>query len=604
MSDTLPGPRYTQVDGDNLNRNRKVIARAFIHSSYIPNTKSGGDAVVVSEHVYYDNGDVEPNLRPIPNPQRKYYVTKKQLQHTHTEKKEREHINNCDMFQCRNKDFLRHAHQTLFGYAPKGYINKPVRDKILGSPYLYGGSVDIQSLVKIKYLKDFQKTEQSLRPITTGMFDTEISLIEGSEGELLCATLTHENLVFTAVNSRWMYTVDEFGNRHKASLDDLKLLSGRTLTPIINELFDGNKNLRKLREKIPFKFFYFESDEEIEMLRWLFQQLHRNETTFVGIWNMGYDIGEIVRMCEKHDVDPSDLFCPPDLDDEYRYFKYKADTKRTAHIADKWHWVEAPSKTQFVDLMAIYNKLRVVDGKESSYALDYILKKNGITGKLKFNLGNLETLEGTADWHRVMSTRHFLEYVVYNQWDDISLQCMEWMNADTLAVRILSDNTSISKFPRQTVKNQDTLWSEWIDRQYVFGTTASDMAEDYDDELEAEGGAVLDSFRVDKAGLKVIEEYPALVSQIHVYVSDVDFSQMYPTVMECANISKETKVTTAFSIFGPHVRIPPGPASVETFYSYMISIEDNAHNLGRDYFNFPTFEDLLTRYNQHRPQGG
>lgn len=596
---------------DDTPKDRKLKARSFIHSCYVPDVGDGTDAVTVSEHLHYDNGDVEPNIRIIRKPVKTIYVTKKQFQSQHTEKKERERIDHCDVFHIPNWDFTRQAYKALYGFLPNQKVHP---GKVMDSPYLYGGSASIESRIKIKYRKDFDKTGYTLAPITTGMFDTEISLVEGREGDLLCATLTHENQVYTTVNKQWMQKVVG-GQRLPATLADLEKLSTETLEPIIDELFTKNKNLSKLRGKLPFKFFYHEGASAKEMLEWIFARLHENQTTFIGIWNLGYDIGQIVRLCEEYNLDPAQLFSHPSIPPEIRYFRYKEDKKRTAHIADKWHWVSSTSYSQWVDLMAIYNRLRVVNGKESSYALNYILQKNKITGKLKWGIGpntskedivrlsRLEAVEGSPDWHREMSLNFFLEYVVYNQWDSVSLQCLEWLNQDTFALRILSDNTPVANFPRQTIKNQDTLHYEWMDKGYVMGTTGKNMEEEYDDELESAGGAVLDAFRVDRTGLKVIEEYPTLVSQIHVYVSDVDFSQMYPTVMENANISKETKVSTVFCVIGEHVKAPPGQAGVECLYSYLISPQDNAHNLGRDFFNTPSFSEVLERYSQHRNQG-
>ena len=333
---------------------KKLIARSFLHSCTIPRLGDSGNAVSVCEHLHYDDQSVVPNLRLIRNPQQTFYVTKKAIQGTHTEKKERELISNCDKIVAPNHDFFRVAHKALFGYAPKGDFanSRVVREKVLNSPYLYGAGADIQSLIKFKYRDDFEKTSAELAPITTGAFDTEISLVHGSEGQLICATLTHENKVFTSVNAHWMHRDTPDGKR-KIPLSELSDLSRDILLPIIDELFDSNKDLKKLKHKLPFEFHYHEGVNEIEMIRWLFLQMHLCKTIFVGIWNLGYDIGQLLRICQEYNIDPASIFSHPDIPQEAQYFRYKEDRKRTAHLADKWHWVSAPAYSQFIDLMEI-----------------------------------------------------------------------------------------------------------------------------------------------------------------------------------------------------------------------------------------------------------
>lgn len=578
--------------------NRKVVGRSFIHSCYVPKTDTGGDAVVVSEHLHYNDDTVEPSIRVFKDPPRSFYITKKPFRALHTEKKERERLEHLDRYVAPNKVFLEKAFEVLKGYRPK-FLSRPMREEVLGSPYLYGAGTDIQSLVKIKYRKDFDKTGLTLAPVTTGMYDIEVSIVTGSEGELLCFTLTHENKVYTAINKRWLYRYVD-GKHVEVGLEEIKQLSEGTILPLINKAFETNKNLKKLAGKLPFTFEYFISEDTSEMIKWGFGKAHENQTTFIGGWNIKYDVGETARVLREHGIDPASVFSHPDVPEGVRYYNLKEDRKKVAHYADKWHWFSTTAMFQFLDLMAIYNRLRVVNGKESSYALNYILGKNGLGGKIHWShLGDLEKLEGTADWHRKMSTQYFPEYVIYNQWDSISLQLLEWLNMDTTAFRILSDNTSLDKYPRQTVKNQDTLHAEWIDKGWVMGTAGADMTDEADDELKAEGGAVLDTYRVDKTGVRLIKEFPSLVSQIHVYVSDADFSQMYPTVMENGNISNETRVTTTYAIVGDHVKVQP-EAAVETLYSSLISVRDNAHNIGVNYLNLPTYLEARDLYAQRK----
>lgn len=576
---------------------KKLIARSFIHSCYVPVNEKGNDAVSVVEHLHYSDGSVEPNLRFISNPQKSFYLTKKPLRATHTEKKERESLDNLDKHIVPNKKFFECAYKIL--NERPAFQGKGLRDKVLESPYIYGGDMDIESLIKIKYKKDFEKSGLNLAPISVGMLDIEVSINPGSEGVLLCYTLTHENKVYTAINKNWMYSYKK--GKH-VPFDEKSIidLSQRTLTPLIENAFRDNKNLEASKEKLPFEFHYFVSESEVEMIKWGFEKLHENKTLFIGGWNIKFDVESLAKILKKHGVDPRSVFCPPETPEEIKYFRIKEDHKPVEHFTQKWHWFSTTSYFQFLDLMAVYARLRTVEGKEYSYKLDYILKKNGLGGKIHWeDLKEVNKLEGTADWHKKMSTQYFKQYVIYNQWDSISLQLLEWLNKDIDALRILSDNTPIEKYPRQTIRIRDSLYAEWIDNGYVIGTSSSDMRSEEDKRIEAMGGSVLSATKVEDCGVRLLKEAPHMRTQVHVFVSDADFSQMYPTIMESGNIAKETKVSTVYDVIGDHIKVDKSKR-IERLHSYLISTKENAHYLGTEFLNLPTFNQIREKYEEYK----
>ena len=577
----------------------KIIAKTFIHSCYVSHTKDG-DAVSVCEHIYYDDGRIEPNLRVVVNPKRTFYITKKHLQALQTDKKEREHINNLDRFVCPNRSLIQNAYTKLTGKppikSPKGW--KIMNEFVKTSPYLYAGGLSIESLIKIKYAKDFEKTGLELAPVTSGMLDIEISINPETEGQLLCYTLTHENKIYTAINKSWMKRFRN-GNHEEITLEEIKQLSEKTILPLLEKAFKDNKNLELVKDKLPLEFHYFVSDDEVEMIKWGFSKAHENQTIFIGGWNINYDVSQLMRILKENKVPYTDIFSHPSVPPQYRYFNFREDYKKVNHPTEKWHWYSSTSMFQFIDLMCLYRRLRTVEGLEYSYKLDYILNKNGLGGKVHWDeLEDVNRYEGTADWHRKMAKGHFAEYVIYNQWDSISLQLLEWLNNDETALRILSGYTPIEKFPRQTIKIQDILFAEWKDKGWIIGTSSPDMEEEEDEELLNKGGAVLDMLRIENCGIKLFKENPTFRSRIHTFVSDTDFSQMYPTVMVCGNISGETRISTAINVIGDHIKIHP-ESMVELLHSYLISIKDNAYNLGVDYLNLPTYQSMLEKYHEH-----
>jgi hypothetical protein len=309
-------------------------------------------------------------------------------------------------------------------------------------------------------------------------------------------------------------------------------------------------------------------------------------------------------MLKKYHVDPTEIFCPPHLPDHYKYFKYHEDHKKGAHFTDAWHWVHNTSYTQFYDAMCLYKRIRTVHGNLTSVKLNNVLIDNGLTGKLHFP--DLKALENKSetDWHRYMQVHEFYRYIVYNQADVIWIQLMEWVNHDANNLLILSDNSHLSKFPRQTVKFCETLFIDWVDKGYILGVSSSDMTGEYDDETLTVGGAVLPPNRIDQAGLACMEEFPHIPTQIYGHAQDLDFSSLYPSIGMAINVSRETKLATMYHIRGDHVQSRyKSDEAVEVFCSYVACLDANAVSLGTEFFHLPNFTDMDALFAEHhKPQ--
>lgn len=580
----------------NSDLNQKILGRQFLHSCYVNKLPDGSDAVIASEYVHYADGRVLPELRIIKKPKRSFYITKP-VYRDHDEKKEIEFVEKLDKYTVYNCDLEREIFKVLNGYYPTGYVKLK---ELCASPYLYGADTPIETLIKAATIKAFTKSKLTPKPATVGFFDIERSMLNGNAAEITVISLTHENKVYTAILNHAFFTLDAHGKRIPGDLDQLKALSQTILTPMVAKAIATNKGLKR-HATTTFDFTYYIGNTEFELIQWIFARLHENKTSLVGIWNLDYDIPAILQAIKSANVQAEDLFCAPELPAMLRKTVYVHDDKKVSHPTDKWHWLYDAGYSQFYDAMSLYAKLRTVVGKESSYALDSILKKNGFGGKLQFqDLPDLNNLS-KIDWHRRMQSTHPLEYIVYNQWDVLSLQLQEWKNNDAQSMLQLSESTTLAKFTRQTRKISDTLYVDWADKGRILGTVGPSMLGRYDAEIGAVGGAVLDPRKLDYNGLNVLTEAPHHRTQLHAYVNDVDFSGMYPSSAQAGNISKDTKLSTTLFITGDQVQKYYTPrAAVAAFYGHMVNPADNAVALAQEFFGLPNFDEMLGLFEEHR----
>lgn len=562
----------------------KPIAKEFIHSDYTRFKDRPGDVVVVKVHTHYDDNTVKPELMYVESPKRSFYVTKPG-QRTHQFKREWEDLANVDSYTCYNHELESEVFRVLNGFRAR---RPPRLRELCASPYLYGADIDIQTLIKKKLQDLFEQSGLKPTSFTTGFLDTEANMLVGSNNETILITVTHENKVYTAILDRFFWQVDRVtGNRTKGNLDEFKLFSKKILDETIADLCKNDKTRKAVADR-QFEYEYYIGEETIDLIKWIFARIHENRTDFVGVWNLDYDVPKIIGEIGDADVPLEDVFCPPEIPKHFRHVRYSPDRRENVdHITKRWHWLHSTAYTQFVDSMCLYSILRTVKGKEVSYSLDAILESNDLGGKLKFtdDSGEAGDLAG-ADWHRYMQTYEAYRYIVYNQFDAISLQIMEWKNRDIATMYVLTGCSHLSKYPRQTKKIADSMYFYCLEKGRVIATTGPNMTIELDQYITKVGGAVLPAERTYNIGLRILQEYPYLETMLHAFVSDVDFSSMYPTVGDGMNLSKETKVSTAVKII-----LDGKELDVQTYFSLMVAIPENAVKIGAVYYGLPNYTD-------------
>ena len=577
--------------------NKPDFVDEFIHACHVTKLPDGSDAVVVKVHRHMSDGTVIPERVIIDQPRRSFYVTKPGCQ-THEFKKERESVQNLDRYDVPNYRLTEELGRALNGNYGKSRFQSI--NQLCNSQYVYGADVSIETLVKHSFQKKFEASGLKSTLLTTGFFDIETDVVGGDGTEPNIITVTHENRVYTAILEKFFTVKQLDGSFRHGDLEEFIAFSKRTLDHHIEKLLTDHvkKNpkskLKQISAAKPFEYYYYVGKSSLELVKWIFAQVHKNRTDFLGVWNLDFDIPKIMEVIKTSDSRSEDILCPPDLHRKYRYVRYQRDEKETDSIYKLWHWLHSTSYSQFVDSMCLYSILRTVKGKEVTYSLDNILKINDLGGKLTFKDDDPETemLSG-LDWHRYLQKNEAYKYIVYNQFDCISLQLMEWKNNDLSSMVVLGGVSQLSKWTRQTRKVADSLYFDAIASGMVTASPGQNMETEFDALITKVGGAVLRPERTTGTGLRVFSDRPDIVSMLHCMVGDVDFSAMYPTATIVANISKETKLSCGVTI--------EGMTRDETlnYYSMVISLRENAVQLGRDYYGLSGYEELDAKFTAH-----
>lgn len=341
-----------------------VVGIEAKHITYIQEQGGRNDIHVVKEVVHLKDKRRIPRIKIIPNYERSFYVDpmayKEENLRTYKEKRDYMPVKSLRKFKTTQSKMAFAVAKALKDYSMGP---NPRLRQLSRSPYLYGS--DVSSVCCLK--NDYRTANPDLiSRNTVAGGDIETNVYEkDKDGQIICMSVTHKEHVYLAYLKHW---VQDLKDPVKETLEELER---------IPELV----TLKKARNlQIEIEVVETSADVVIQCIR----RLHRWKPDFFAFWNINFDMKRILKTLEDAGINPADVFSDPSIPPAYKKFHYKEDqamqttasgVTKSKGPEDQWHWVTAPASFQCIDSMATYRVTRLAKGKESSYALDAILKK-------------------------------------------------------------------------------------------------------------------------------------------------------------------------------------------------------------------------------------
>lgn len=529
MQFTLPIPK-DQIAGIEV----KNVAYSTCRSS------ARKDLLTVKEIYHLKNGDKIPNINLIYDFQRPIFITKPNHR-IHKDKREYEERDKLDVFYSTQAELPMKIQQALGNQFPNP--NLRLAD-VCKNPYVYFGDLHPITMIKDKYKKQYPEIDRTLNKVA--VLDIETNVLGGPEIPILCSVTMGERKIIGMTT--------EYRNR---LLEDPEICIPAAFKQYLGAVeIDGK--IRNLPAERGEKFDIIIRDTAGEMLRDVIQPVHSWMPDFLVCWNVNFDIKKILEQLKKDNIYATDVFCDPKVPIDYRNVYYReAKTIRVTnsksisqHPADLWHVLDCQAGFYVIDAMVTFKKIRVAEGNEASYGLDYILKKHLGTGKLKFT--GADGLTGLK-WHQKMQRDHPLEYIIYNIYDTMSVELLDEKTGDICsAFSILAEMTPFDKFnslPRRLV---DGFTFYCLEKGLIAGTAGTYVENDIDDRIISmkDWIVTLPAHMVEENGVKCIEEWPELRTMFRNQVGDDDIAQAYPTGGVITNASKATTALEVLEIEG------------------------------------------------------
>lgn len=527
------------------------------------------DTHIVKEVIHYTDGTKKNNLRTITDFKRPFWITKEAYRN-HKEKKEWEEEYKLTKYECTQSDLVKTAGRLLgkFGTRLRGL------KELANSPYLYGCDISSVAIIKQMYQK---KYPDCISPYSVSAFDTETNMLGGDQS-IIIASIAFKNMVYTAVIKDFIRGIPNPQKKIKECVERC----------IPDE--EVKKNL---------KYKVVIVDSEIDIVKTIFKQAHMWSPDFVAIWSISFDIPKVLKACERANVSPEEIFCDPTIPKnlqkwwwrEGRKFKVSNAGKHTPiNIEEQWHTAENTADFFLIDAMSSYRFNRLGETSiPGGYSLDNILNKEVNISKLKFK--EADDKKG-ADWHVFMQKNYPIEYIVYNQWDCLSMLVLDNKTNDlSSTLPAFSGYSSFNSYDSDPRKIVDVFHYYLLDRGYVIGTSPKDIDKNYEKLLSLSGWIItLPSHNVFDNGLRIIKNKPKLSTNIRCFVFDSDCVGSYPSDTLAENVSKSTTRREIITI----VDVPEEIFRLENIN--LLSGKCNSIEYCTNMFNFPSVEKMIELY--------
>lgn len=497
---------------------------------------AGNDLLTIKE-VYHLTGDRSiTNVAHVENFKRTFYLTLPQYQN-HKDKKEWEEERFLRKYSTTQAN-LTESIVRAQGYGRPGQLRHLAR-----SPFLYGCDIGTPALIKQRYQKQWPN---GFRPNTIAVMDTETDMLAGDDSIIVCSITMKDKALITVRSDFIKDVTDVRAAIHKHCSD----------RPGIAKILNDRK------VKLDIRVF----DNDTDMVVACIEELHIWRPDFVTFWNMDFDISRMLEALEIRggftNEDLANLFSDPSVPPKYRKFNYKRDNpmKRKDDGSfenkanyDMWNVVETPASFFMICSMCTYRRIRLAAGKQASYGLEYTSQRHLKQGKLYDQLENVTAKDGTAQWHIQMQRHQQVPYIVYNLFDDITVELLDEKTLDlNTQISILGKMSEYNIFHSNPRKTADDLHFFVQTLGHVVGSCSDKMVDDNDALLPGKDGLILTlpCHTMEDNGLCMLKELPAVRSMLRMFVSDADIVSTYPNGERIMNLSKSTTMAELCRIKG------------------------------------------------------
>ena len=303
----------------------------------------------------------------------------------------------------------------------------------------------------------------------------------------------------------------------------------RKLNELLEYAIGSKERMQKFKvDGLVFRPKFF--NEEIHLLKALFDQINTEQPDFIMAWNMAFDIPYIIERIKVLGYTPESIMCHEDfyLNPKAYYF---IDERMENSYAERGDYAYISSYTVYLDQMIQFASRRKGQSAFISFKLNDI--GNVICGVKKLDYHHITTDIGKLPY------LDFETFIFYNIVDVIVQVCIEESTDDIGYIYNSSilNNTRFPKVHRQTIYLRNKQADFYYNLGLVVGNninkTREKPKEKFDGAFVADPNLVNDSAKVKINGIPVF-----LCDNL----VDFDFSSLYPSINREFNLSAPSEI--------------------------------------------------------------
>ena len=507
-----------------------IMNTYYNYPIYQDGKKISDDFIIL---VYKDNKTGLTHNITLTKPEYTYYICKPGIEPDHNmlfiEKEKVDEVN--VPFTQLERDIAEKTNKMDFYKTNIQNRNKSENRKLHAIPKVFFSDTNIEDHYRFKFA---QMYSNNISKITKSFFDIEVDSINCptdfptlGDYPINCISFMNEysNETFTYIlRNNDNPLIDEF---------ECKIKTGKiNQTYIKNFIKDsvGGENQVKKYNLGDMQYNLLFYDDEIELLRDFFQNIHRLKPNFIEGYNSSaFDLEYIISRIEKLGYNPSDIMC--DQSWKYKVVKNYVDQRNYNDFAERGDYTFISGDTVWMDQMIQYcSRRKAKMGSYKSFKLD--------------DIGELETGVKKLDYHHITNKIAELPYldfetfVLYNIMDVVVQKCIETKTNDLeyIFTKCVINNTVYRKGHRQTVYLINRMANDWYKDGYIIGNNANRWNEKPPKFMGALVGEPRNTndyskLKIDGRAIWVCDN-----------LDDYDFKSLYPSITLEDNISANTQV--------------------------------------------------------------
>lgn len=428
------------------------------------------------------------------------------------------------------KDIAKRVGLSEFFYQNATNGNRSENKKLHLHPDVFNSDMNIEDHYMHRFSRMYKNEPCS---ITKAFFDIEsdtISMI-GDFPEPGECPINAISLILQEQKQIYVFLLRNPANPQIQKFED-EVKSGSIYEELNNFIVDavgGPTVAEKYKVDFKFKFLFYDPENEILLIKDLFNAINAFKPDFALAWNMGFDVPYIIARIQRLGYNPEDIICNKDFTNKIA--RYYIDERNKSDFAERGDFAQIASYTVFLDQMIHFASRRKGQSRFISFTLDYIGEV--VAGVRKLDYKHITTNISELPY------KDYKTFVFYNIMDTMVQYCIEVCTGDIDYVFTKSNIncTRYCKAHRQTVYLTNRVTKDIRNNGFIIGNNTNKFnpkpTEKFPGAFVADPRQLSDYARITIFGIPI---------NCFDNADDFDYASLYPSIIREFNIAPNTQI--------------------------------------------------------------